>query len=808
MARHRKVAGQFVLKGNRVIPDALAKGIPDGATIRRAPAALRFALGSGPAEPRLLDGLAKHCFHREMIALRLTFAALAILLVRPFTASAADAESPDVRFFRDLAETRNYSLGLPVSPKLTPDGKDVIFLRGGPRDPVLRLYEWNVASGRQRELLTPEQILKSGDEKLSPEEKARRERQRQSLRGFTTFQLTRDGTRVLVVLGGKLYVVARADGTFTEMPGAGWIAPQLSPDGKSIAAVRGNELFVIEIDTRREKQLTTGAGEFVAHGVAEFVAQEELYRFDGFWWSPDSQTLVYQENDNTGVEVRYISDPLHPETPPAKNFYPRPGTANTKVRVGLISIAGGETRWIAWDREKFPYLARVEWEEPKAPLTLYVLNRVQQTGLLLAVDSATGATRELLREADPAWLNVLAGTRPRWLNDGSAFLWPSERTGRWQLERRGADGTFQRSLTTDDDGFVDVVGPTRISPGGRVYFSGGSDPRERQILSRSVDGAGARQTLTSDRGLHDAVIAANADVWLHSFNLLDGRVGWEVCDATGNSKRVLPSVAERSPMSPRSEVMRVKGEREYDASIVRPANFKPGQSYPVILDVYAGPHAKQVTATSRRFFVPQWYADHGYIVVSFDGRGTPGRGRDWERAIRGNFIDVALNDQIDALRALAKQVPEMDLSRVGVAGWSFGGYFSAMAVIRRPDVFKCGVAGAPVVTWENYDTAYTERYLGLPEENPEAYRVSSILTYAADLKRPLLIVHGATDDNVYFQHSVQLADALYRTGRPFEFLPLLGTHMISDPMSRLRREVRVAEFFDRNLTPRKPDERP
>ncbi len=730
---------------------------------------------------------------------RLLPSAFALLFAVPATAPAAETESPDVRFFRDLAETRSYTLGIPVSPKLTPDAKSVLFLRSGPRNPVLRLYELNVETGQERELLTPEQILKSGEEKLTAEEMARRERQRQSRRGFTTFQLTRDGARVLVVLGGTLYVVTRADGTFAEMPGAGWIAPKLSPDGKFIGAVRGDELYVIDIEARREKQLTTGAGEFIAHGVAEFIAQEEMYRFDGFWWSPDSKLLVYQENDNTGVEVRYIGDPLHPEVPPAKNFYPRPGTANTKVRLGLVAREGGETRRIAWDHEKFPYLARVEWDEPNAPLTLYVLDRAQQTGLVLAVDAATGATRELLRETDVAWLTVGRDTRPRWLADGSGFLWPSERGGRWQLELRDADGKFQRNVTSDGDGFAEIVGPANLSATGEIVFAGGPDPRERQLFSRRVDGTGERRTLTTERGVHDAVVPANANVWLHHFNLLDGRLGWEVCDAFGKSVRVLPGVAERPAMAPRGELTRVKGEREYDASIVRPANFQPGKSYPVILDVYAGPGAKVVTAQTRRFFVPQWYADHGYIVVSFDGRGTPGHGRDWERAIRGNLIDVALNDQVDALRALARQVPEMDLSRVGVMGGSFGGYFAAMAAIRRPDVFKCAVARAAVVAWENYDTFYTERYLGLPQENPEAYRVSGVLTYAPDLKRPLLLVHGATDDNVYFQHSVQLADALYREGKPFEFLPLLGTHMISDPMSRLRLEVRVAEFFDRHL---------
>ena len=739
---------------------------------------------------------------------RLAVSILSLAFGLRATICAAESESPDVRFFRDLAETRNYTLGIPVAPILSPEGKTVIFLRSGPRDPVLRLYELDVASGQERGLITPEQILKSGEEKLSAEEKSRRERQRQSLRGFTTFQLTRDGTRVLVGLGSKLYLVTRADGTFVEMPGAGWIAPQLSPDGKFIGAARGNELWVIEIDARVERRLTIGATEFIHHAVAEFVAQEEMSRFDGFWWSPDSKFLAYQETDNSGVEVRYIADPLHPEAPPAKNFYPRPGTANANVRLGVISREGGSTRWMEWDREKFPYLARVEWKEEKAPLTVYVLDRVQQTGLLLAADVSTGATRVLLKESDPAWLNIETDTRPRWLADGSAFLWPSERTGRWQLELRAADGSLKFTVTRDGDGFAGLVGPTKLSISAPIYFAGGSDARERQIFSRMLDGQDGARPLTSDKGIHNAVLGENPNLWLHQFNLLDGRSGWEVRDRDGKTVRTIPSVAEQPPTSPNLEITRITGEREYDTSVVRPRNFQKGRSYPVILDVYAGPHAKQVTTQQRRYFIPQWYADHGYIVVSFDGRGTPGHGHDWERAIRGNFIDVPLNDQVDALRTLAKQIPEMDLSRVGVAGWSFGGYFSAMAVMRRPDIFKCGVAGAPVVTWENYDTTYTERYLGLADANPEAYRASSVLTYASDLQRPLLIVHGATDDNVYFQHSVQLADALYRAGKPFEFLPLLGTHIISDPISRLRREVRIAEFFDRNLAPNTSDPRP
>src|ERR1041384_8286527 len=274
----------------------------------------------------------------------------------------AEPESADLRYFRELVETRNYSLGQAVSPQLTPDGKAVVFLRGGARDPVLRLYEFTITGGSLREVLTPEKLLQGGEEKLSAEEKSRRERERQSLRGFTSFELSKDGSKILVTLSSKLYVIARADDGVTELPGKDWIDPHFSPDGHAVAAVSGGELHVIDLETKTDVAVTSGATETVQHGTAEFVAQEEMDRHEGFWWSPDSQSIAYQETDNSGVESRFIADPLHPEPRPAKNFYPRAGTQNAKARLGIVARTGGDTRWIEWDREKYPYLARVVWK--------------------------------------------------------------------------------------------------------------------------------------------------------------------------------------------------------------------------------------------------------------------------------------------------------------------------------------------------------------------------------------------------------------------------------------------------------------
>jgi dipeptidyl-peptidase-4 len=744
---------------------------------------------------------------RMLSSLRVCVGGLATLFFLPCIAAGADPESADLRYFRELVETRNYSLGQPVSPQITPDGKAVVFLRGGARDPVLRLYEFTIADTKLREILTPEKLLQGAEEKLSAEERSRRERDRQSLKGFTSFQLSKDGTKLLVALSSKLYVISRADGRVAELPGKGWLDPHFSPDGRSVAAVSGGELHVIDLEKLTEAALTSGANETVQHGTAEFVAQEEMDRHEGFWWSPDSKSIAYQETDNSGVESRFIADPLHPETTPAKNFYPRPGTQNAKVRLGIISAGGGETRWVEWDREKYPYLTRVVWKEDTAPLCILVQNRVQQEELLLSVDPKTGATRELLRETDPAWLNLDQKPMPIWLKDifsgvdGRQFLWSTERNGSWQIELRRVDGALVRAVTPPDfqlEELLDVNDSDRT-----IVVSGGPDSRERHLFRFSIDEKAPPQQLTRNPGRHLALFGDNKETFLHRFDLLDGRSGWEVVRSPDAKPVVaLPSVAEQPSSLPKVELVRTDGPRPMDGAIVRPRDFKKDTRYPVILDVYAGPHHKQVIAQPDRYMIDQWMADRGYIVVALDGRGTPGHGRDWERAIRGNLIKAALEDQVAGLEALAQREPAMDLKRVGVVGWSFGGYFSAMTVMQKPDVFRCAVVGAPVVTWENYDTFYTERYLGLPSENAEAYRASNVLTYAKDLRRPLLLIHGLTDDNVYAQHSMQLADALFNAGKSFNFLPLLGTHMVSEPILRLRRQTRIMEFFDAELKPR------
>ncbi len=463
----------------------------------------------------------------------------------------------------------------------------------------------------------------------------------------------------------------------------------------------------------------------------------------------------------------------------------------------MMPVAGGETTWVKWDNQAYPYLASVTWEK-NAPLTIFVLNRRQTEGLLLAVDPANGATTRLLAERDDAWLNLDAGL-PRWLDDGQSFLWSSERNGGWQLELRARDGKLLRELTRPEMNYRNLAGVDESHDA--AFVIAGGDPTQSQLYRVPFDPTkGAPEQLTKASGVHAANLAKHGGTRVIAASTAAGEISQTVVRGDGSEAGDLKSVAESPPFEPSVEWTTVGDSSTLHAAIVRPRNFDRARRYPVILSVYGGPHTQTVTAARRRYLLDQWLADHGFVVVSIDGRGTPSRGRAWERAIRGNLIDVPLADQVRGLHALGDKYPEMDMNRVGIYGWSFGGYFSAMAVMQRPDVFHAAVAGAPVADWLDYDTCYTERYLGLPEENPRGYEASSVLTYAKDLRRPLLIIHGTADDNVYFLHSVKMSNALFRAGKEHEFLPLAGlTHMVPDPLVTRRLYTRIADFFVERL---------
>lgn len=723
-----------------------------------------------------------------------------------FVMNALATERPvplDNTFLRDYAVTRGFRLGRPVNPQVTPAGDAVLFLRSGPRSAQQGLFSFNLETKTTRELITVESLTGGGEEGLSPAEQARRERMRVTTRGFTSFQISDDGASVLVPLGGRLFVVERKTSKTRELQLAGdAFDPKLSSDGRWVGFVRDHDVWVYNLERERERQVTRGGTEVISHGEAEFVAAEEMYRYTGWWWAPDSRSILFEEVDATGVEKWYVADPAHPERVPRAQFYPRPGKANVRVRLGIASLRGGRPVWLEWDRDKFPYFTRADWHS-KGGLTICVQSRDQRELQLLRADPRTGATTLLVAESDPSWVN-LDPQMPRWLEDGSAFLWTSEREGAWQLELRTPQGHLERVLVPPSAGYQGFCQIDTTNQ--KVLYTASENPTESHVWRTSLDPGQSpvAERLTAGAGIHGAVMARRSPVWVQLSSMADAMPSAIVHSPNGQVGE-LESAAEAPGFEVRAERFLLDTDPAFHVEVVRPRHFNAELRYPVLVDVYGGPHANVVQAALGSQLLSQWLADQGFVVVSVDNRGTPRRGRDWERAIYQRFAEVPLEDQVTGLHALGRRYPELDIERAGIVGWSFGGYMSALAVLRRPDVFRAGVAGAPVTDWLDYDTHYTERYLGVPGEGDTVYPANSLLDLAPSLRRPLLLIHGTSDDNVFFRHSLKLAEALFRAGKPFEILPLSGlTHLVPDPVVMERQWLLTVDFFQRHLGTPKP----
>ncbi len=725
-------------------------------------------------------------------------AALACALAVALVAGARAANAEDL--LDRYAATDRFRSGQPRTPVVTPDGREVLFLRSGPRDRMNTLWSLDLRTGRERELLSAGALLHGAPETLSVAERARRERLRLSARGLVSFSLARDGRRVLVPFSGRLFVYDLGGGAAREVspnrPAAS--EARFSPDGSLIACVREGDLWVVDAATGLERRLTSHEGDRVSWGTPEFVAQEEMGRFEGYWWSPDSRRLLVQRTDESGVERMRISDPYRPETPPVEFAYPRAGRANAVVTLAVVASGGGAPTWIEWDRAKYPYLCRATWPDAGPP-TIVVMNRGQTELAVLACDPGTGTTRTLLTERDPAWLNLSAGV-PRWIEGGRAFLWIAERddSGPW-LELRGADGGLLGRLTPAGLRVSALKGVDEAH--GIAWIEATREPDEMGVWRVWLKARRAPEPLALGKGVHGIESADGAAPRVVTVRPERGPARWQVVDADGRVRGSVRSVAERPVPEPSPEFTLV-GPDSLRACIVRPHDFDPGRRYPVVDWAYGGPHSLTVQRDADRYVLQQWLAGQGFIVVSLDGRGTPRRGRSWERAIRGDLIGPALADHVRGLRDLVARHPEMDPERIGVTGWSFGGYFAVLAVEREGGTYRAAVAGAPVVDWRDYDTFYTERYLGLPQADSAAYARSSALTDAAKLSRPLLVVHGTADDNVYFFNTLKLADALNRAGRDWSLLPLPGqTHGVVGPEQVRQVYGRLAGFLLRELGP-------
>jgi dipeptidyl-peptidase-4 len=678
----------------------------------------------------------------------------------------------DDTFPRLQARTARFTLGRPRSFIVSPDGARVPFLRSrGGADRVTCLWICDVArpsdgapSCSERLVADPLTLLASPLASANNEpaaERARRERAREQAAGIVGYATDADVRVAAFALAGRLFVSDLVAGDTRELPARRPVFdPRPDPTGRHVAYACNGTLRVVGmngIDGDRELAGEDG----VAWGVAEFVAAEEMSRQRGYWWSPDGDSILAARVDESPVQQWHIGDPANPDRPPNSVRYPAAGTANAVVSLSLLCLDGRRTT-IEWDRDAFPYLVTVRWRRGHTPLVL-ICARDQRTMRVLDVDIATGATSIVREDADPHWLEVVPGVPDR-LPDGR-LVWV-------------ADDHDTRRLMFDDE-FVTPVGQqvaaVLSTSNGDVLISATAEPTEQHLWIVKTDGSCT--PLTSASGVHGGT-GAN-DVFVVSHASLD-HDGVETRLVTiGTQLGRIDSYAEPAPVSPRVSISK-QGRRELRTALVLPRDHVEGsRQLPVLMDPYGGPHAQRVVASRNTYLNAQWLADQGFAVVIVDGRGTPGRGPAWERSVAGDLATPVLEDQVEALHSLAATYGDLDLSRVAIRGWSFGGYLAALAVLRRPDVFHAAVAGAPVTDWSLYDTYYTERYLGT-DTSAASYAISSLLADAPTLTRPLMIVHGLADDNVVAAHTLRLSTALLAAGRPHSVLPLSGvTHMTS-----------------------------
>ncbi|MDH6516723.1 dipeptidyl-peptidase-4 [Streptomyces sp. SAI-135] len=674
-------------------------------------------------------------------------------------------------FPRRHARTQRFTLGAPRAFTVAPDGSRVVFLRSNSgTNPANSLWVLDTADGGERVAADPRALLGGTEERLSPEERARRERSREGGAGIVGYATDAAVELASFALSGRLFTAELRAGTARELAVPGpVIDPRPAPDGRHVAYVARGAVRVVGAEGEDDRALAAPESDHVTYGLAEFVAAEEMGRSRGFWWSPESDRLLIARVDDTPVRRWWISDPAHPERDPQHVPYPAAGTSNADVRLFVIALDGTRTE-VSWDRRRYPYLAHVHWSAAGAPLLL-VQARDQRSQLYLAVDPESGATRMVHADEDPTWLDLFPGV-PCWSPSGQLVRIADEGGARvLAVGERVLTGPQLHVRAVLDVARDDVL----------VSASAGAEaesPETGEVHVYRVNELGVER-LSQEPGVHSAVRAGGVTVLVSATLDRPGARARVLRD--GKETATVLSYAEDPGLTPRVTLIE-GGARKIPCAVLMPQDYAGDSPLPVLLDPYGGPHGQRVLAAHNPHLTSQWFADQGFAVVVADGRGTPGRSPAWEKAVRDELAAVVLQDQVDALQALAGDFP-LDLSRVAIRGWSFGGYLAALAVLRRPDVFHAAVVGAPVTDLRLYDTHYQERYLGHPDEQPEVYRRNSLiddggLVDAAGPHRPMMIIHGLADDNVVVAHSLRLSSALLAAGRPHEVLPLSGvTHM-------------------------------
>lgn len=724
-----------------------------------------------------------------------------------FMATAVHAEKLTLEAITGSASLSGPGLN---SAKISPDGKRVSFLRGkASAVNQLDLWEYHIASGKTR-LLVDSKKLVAGDEVLSDEEKARRERQRiAGFSGIVDYHWGSDGKTLLFPLGGELYLYDLDLANAKKISiGKGFATdPKISPRGGFVSFIRERNLWVIDLNTAKEIRITNDASDLIANGVAEFVADEEMDRHTGYWWAPDDSAIAFTRIDESSVPVQKRFEIYPDRTDIVEQRYPASGDANVLIELKVVDLsqAAPIIKDIDLGADKDIYLARVQWRDPQH-LTFQRQNREQRVLDLIEVDLASYKQSRLLQETSKSWINL--HNNLQFLKDGR-FIWSSERSGFMHLSLHARNGKKLKALTDGAWQVDDLLAVDENKQ--RVYFSGTkTTPRERHVYWTDFN-AGQPVQLSKSEGMHLATFSDDASVYVDVWSNTRTPPQAELYRADGS---MLASLVENTidASHPYQKYYAAHGKTEFGElaaangetlhySMIKPLGFDPDKKYPVVVFVYGGPAAQTVInswpARSDAFF-NQYLSQNGFIVFSIDNRGTPRRGVKFGSALFRHQGNVEVSDQIRGVDYL-KTLPYVQADKVGVYGWSNGGYMTLMLLAKASNTYACGVAGAPVTDWGLYDTHYTERYMDLPKNNLDGYPASTVFAHLDGLKSKLLLIHGMADDNVLFTNSTKLMSQLQKRGTPFELMTYPGAKHGLRGSDALHRYRLTEDFFNRCL---------
>ena len=573
---------------------------------------------------------------------------------------------------------------------------------------------------------------------------------------------------------------------------------KLSPDGKLVGFRRGHDLYVLRLADRKLSRLTADGSATLLNGEMDWVYPEELDLATAWWWSPDSRRIAYLQFDVSREPVYPQVSLLDVRSQPEPERYPQPGDPNPDVRIGIVPAEGGPTRWLDVGETRDHLIARVQWLPSGAGVAVQRLNRIQNQLDLFIADPKTGKSRVLLHEEDANWVNV--NDVLHFFQDGSRFLWGSERDGFLHLYLYGQDGKLQRQITRGS-WVVDKVMRVDESRGIVYYQSTEASPLETQFYSVSLDGS-TKQRLTPEKGIHSVKLSPSCQYWTDSFSNLTTPPRTTLYGPDHREVRVLrkpdASLADWDLQTPEIHSFKTPDGVLLYGRLIKPVGFSAGRKYPVVVEVYGGPHAQSVRESWLGLTWEQALAQRGFVVWQVDNRGSFGRGHKFESAVFRKLGERELADQLTGLDYL-HSLGFTDPKKVGLYGWSYGGFMTLYSLVNAPDRFQAGVSGAPVTSWRTYDSIYTERYMGLPQENPEAYDRTSPITRAGELQANLLMVHNVEDDNVHFQNTMRMAAALEKAGKKFSMLVYpQRTHGVTGPEHRQMLQS-ITDFLEQAL---------